>query len=389
MTTPLVPPTIPRPSSPPEPNWWFSGHDAQISRNKLHKRWISDVLTSEPVEKKTFGLEMNAWAGKLADTDWVAIEFHRTAPTLLGTAEKSFGDVDGWNSVSAITAAFTVPLSFYTTGWYGCVAALRPEEELPSKVCGKVREMARRVARPVRDDMVESGVIGTSMSAEQFIANHCASDDVDADGDFQRHARIALSEYKFRLEEFINGLALQDSPPAGLRRTMARHYLDIVAELSDVSDELVFDGDGDVTEVDVSGWLSSIVPGQTIPGSARRSKAGAISTDRLNGWPSLLDAAGRLESLLRNIQWRADARIHIARDRSLRDGDDLVWEAEFAMAFLADSTADFSNLVPAVAVRWAAGRPHLARSTSPDGATRDVQVTLVAALNAVRRPGGS
>lgn len=387
MTTRLVQPLIPRPSAAPEVDWWFTGLDASISRNEIHALWISDVMTNKPIERKTFGIELNAWARELSDTDWVADEFHPTVPTLLGSAAKAFGDVEGWNSYSVITAAFTEPLSFYTTGWYAGVATLRPDEKLPSKVCSQIREMARRVAKPVREDMVQRGTVRTSAAAQQFITVHAVPNDANSDSMHRRHARIALSHYQFRLAEYLRGLALQKRRDDKLRGALAAHYLDIVAELSIVSGGGAMAASDFMPEFGVGSELNTD-SGNFSSGHPRVSKVETIQTDRLAGWPSLFDSVGDLEVLLRAARLRTDARIRISRDPTLRVRDALVWEAEFTMDFLADPAADVKQLDAAVVARWAGGRPRGARTTDAKHAARDVEIILVSALRAVRRLGG-
>ncbi|MXP20186.1 hypothetical protein GIY30_02220 [Gordonia sp. HNM0687] len=366
----LPAPTVPRPRPAPQGMWWSGTTETAISRNALLRLWYVEVARGvEVTDPKTFVRELQAWSGNLARVDWVVDGFAPAVPELLRRATEPRDDVDGWCEVSAVVAAYVDPLSRYTSGWARSVASLRPT--VPASVGHAIREMGRRAVVPIRRELTDSDMIVTRSGVDDFVQNQRSR--------HQTHSRIALHEYRSRLQKYLTGLRLKNDPDDGnLRTVLAEHYLDLAEKLRSAG------GVPDRTKVAVA----DLARPDTAP---HRTKSRVIATRRTASSgtrAAMVVSDGDLEHHLARTQLCEFARIWISRDPTQRlDDESLCWEAALAMDGLADPQVFSDGVAAAVSARWTKPPPSRARTLQLASAIRYVELLVKAAQNAARKIG--
>lgn len=322
-------------------------------------------MSITPSDLAGFADEMDRWSRSLHDLNWIAVQYDPTLSALLGQPSMSCGEADGWNAAGRLVAAFVEPLSEYTSGWTETFREVRPR--MRSSTGRELLAMARLVGRRIHSDIVESGLTESPDELQGFICDQHALS--------ARHICLALREYTSRVRAYLEGMAIvADVADGKVCDTLTQHYFELAA----LYGQRCANDDSPAPPV----------PSTPQTGQRRQPRSSAISTDRLDGWPSILGdlSVDDIERSLLDDRVKDFARIRISRDPTQRrDDESLWWEAELVMHMLADPQPPTTGFVATVTSAWGRQRPEHARAIGLDDALRDVELLIRTAVNYARR----
>lgn len=365
----LIPPTITAPSAAPSPGWWSAEGDVAISRDELLAKWRVEVMTLRPPDTVAFAHEMGEWCSALHDVPWVAAEFGREAAESIRRAHSRYDGAPRWDAVSQVIAAYVEPLAEYTSGWGHSMWVRGPR--VSAQVARELLTICRLAGQRIREDL-RAREVQTALTLDAFIC--------DQRGLQRRHTCVALSECIIRVQPVLEGLArLCRAEDNDMRLRLAEFYRDLVAAAEEGCDE-----------PPARARTTDRAPSPSAtPGRRRRSDV--ITTDRLAGRPSVLPDAADVEVRLILQRLRGDARIWIARDRTLRQpqSDEMWWEARLALALLDDAELVGNGIAAYVSAQWGDRPPGSARSRTLRQAIRDVELLVQNSINEAKRQGDS